>query len=297
MASTRAVRGRRAERKVPRLPAPAGLALVVGVVLLVLMGCSPLHPSRDGSASTTPRTQATNLTTVTTHISPATTTSSNPSVTSRVIGRSVEGRPIEQFSLGSGARRVVLIGGIHGDEAGGEVARGFLEYLRRHPKALPADVELTIIPTANPDGEVAGTRGNANGVDINRNFPSRNWSSALQTGDTPALGLTGGEAAGSEPETKALLACLAEGCDLAITLHSFGGLIDFDGPGASDLAKRMSEVSGLPISHMAHQAYVTGSLGTYVPERYDAPVITVELEGPDLSPGLRAALLSAASGL
>ena len=191
---------------------------------------------------------------------------------------------------------MVLIGGVHGDEAGGEVARRFLEYLRQHPRALAAGVGLTIIPSANPDGEAAGTRGNANGVDINRNFPSRNWSSVLQTGDAPAQGLTGGEAAGSEPETKALLACLAEGCDLVITLHSVGGLIDFDGPGASDLATRMSEVAGLPVSHMAHQGYVTGSVGTYVPERYGAPVITVELEGADLSPGLRAALLLAAAG-
>ena len=61
-------------------------------------------------------------------------------------------------------------------------------------------------------------------------------------------------------------------------------------------AEAMSDICGLPVRHMVHQQYVTGSLGIFVPERYGAPVITVELEGPELSPGLRKALLFAIGG-
>ncbi len=200
------------------------------------------------------------------------------------------------FTAGEGPRRVVVLGDIHGDETGGDVARDLLDYLQGHPEDLPEETELAIIPVANPDGKALGTRGNANMVDLNRNFPSRNWSAALGSGDTPAEGLTGGVAAGSEPETKALLACLAEGCDLVVSLHSFGGLIDFDGAGSEEIAEGMSNICGLPVRHMVYQQYVTGSLGTFVPERYGAPVITVELDGPELSWGLRTALVFAIGG-
>lgn len=268
-------------------------ALAAGATLVLLGACSSAPPALSGIGAAAGPVVAGTSTTTNSESALHTTTSSAPVFAQEVIGKSVDGRPIEMFTAGEGLRRVIVLGDIHGDETGGDVARGLLDYLARHPEDLPEATELVIIPVANPDGEALGLRGNANMVDLNRNFPSRNWSAALGGGDTPAQGLTGGIAAGSEPETKALLACLAEGCDLVVSLHSYGGLIDFDGAGSEEIARRMSEICGLPVRHMVHQQYVTGSLGIYVPERYGAPVITVELDGTELSPGLRKALLFA----
>jgi protein MpaA len=273
-----------------------GIVVVTLVgALLLLPGCED-HPTVKAAEDTTART-ATSGATAPTATAPsaeaATTTTSESPFGRQTIGRSVQGRPIELFSLGSGSRVVLIIGGIHGDETGAEVAKKLLGYLELIPDALPAGVRLRVVPSANPDGEAVGTRGNANGVDINRNFPSHNWSSRLNPSDPNSAGLTGGAAPGSEPETQALLGCLSGNCDLVISLHSAGGIIDYDGAAAAPIAERMSAASGLPVGHLVYQNYVTGSLGAYVPERYGVPVITVELKDATLTAALRTALLTA----
>ena len=84
----------------------------------------------------------------------------------RVIGHSVEGRPIIASRMGTpGGRVVLLIGMIHGDETKGSL---ITQLLRTMP--TPVGIDLWLIDTMNPDGFAAGTRGNANGVDLNRNF-------------------------------------------------------------------------------------------------------------------------------
>src|SRR5260221_12159828 len=85
-----------------------------------------------------------------------------------LLGRSVDGRPIVAYELGdpSAARKVLVVGCIHGDEPAGThvVAR-----LARLP--APHGADLWLVPTINPDGQAAGTRQNAHRVDLNRNFP------------------------------------------------------------------------------------------------------------------------------
>jgi len=89
----------------------------------------------------------------------------------RVIGHSVEGRPIIASRMGTpGGRVVLLIGMIHGDETKGAL---ITQLLRTMP--TPVGLDLWLIDTMNPDGFAAGTRGNANGVDLNRNFET-GWS-------------------------------------------------------------------------------------------------------------------------
>jgi protein MpaA len=86
-----------------------------------------------------------------------------------VLGRSVQGRAIVSFEVGDldSRRRELLVGCIHGDEAAGVAIARALE------QAAPPGLDLWVIPALNPDGVVAGTRGNAHRVDLNRNFPWR----------------------------------------------------------------------------------------------------------------------------
>ncbi len=214
----------------------------------------------------------------------------------QTVGMSVNGRTIEVYAFGSGSWRVLIIGGVHGNEHGGPVARELVKYLEQHPEDVPGGVFLQIIPSANPDGEVAGTRSNARGVDINRNFPSQNWSSDLDPGAAPSKGLTGGISPGSEPETKAMLSVLDDGWDIVISLHSSGGIVDLDGEGGEAIAQRMSALSGFPVEGLSYQSYITGSMGVFLPERYQIPVITFELLSAELSDNIREALLSTLDG-
>jgi len=153
-----------------------------------------------------------------------------------VIGRSVEGRPIILFgdSAPDPALKVLVIGAIHGGEvAGMRIARKLIA------GAAPARTELLGVPTVNPDGVAAGSRGNAHGVDLNRNFPYR-WRP-----------LGGGEYSGagplSEPETRAAYGLiLREKPDVTIWFHQPFGLVDRP-EGNPFAAHRFAQLIGLPL--------------------------------------------------
>lgn len=85
-----------------------------------------------------------------------------------LLGRSWQGRPIRTVEVGDrSGTRVLVVGCVHGDETGGIAVARALERLRPH------GLDLWIVPVLNPDGVAAGTRQNAHGVDLNRNFPWR----------------------------------------------------------------------------------------------------------------------------
>ena len=111
-------------------------------------------------------------------------------------GRSAQGRPLRVVRTGDPAApaRVLVVGSIHGNETAGHAVIARLR--RTRP---PRGVQLWTVVTANPDGVRAGTRQNARGVDLNRNFPFR-WSGGGRPFDT----YFPGRAAASEPETRAL---------------------------------------------------------------------------------------------
>jgi len=110
------------------------------------------------------------------------------------VGHSVEGRRIVAYELGdsTAARKVLVVGCLHGNECAG------IAVVNRLRQLGPIDgVDLWLVPDANPDGRRARARGNAHGVDLNRNFPNR-WrrlGGTFDSGPRPA----------SEPETRALM--------------------------------------------------------------------------------------------
>ena len=116
----------------------------------------------------------------------------------RVIGTSVKGRKIKAYRLGErGARKVVLISTMHGDEP---ATRHILHALREGDPIRGLD--LWVVPHYNPDGLARGTRKNAHGVDLNRNYPFR-WTDldgSYESGPEPA----------SEPETRAMMRFLRD---------------------------------------------------------------------------------------
>lgn len=186
------------------------------------------------------------------------------------LGTSVKKSPLIAEVLGEVSPVLHLYSGMHGDEPEA------VEFLNKFWKAelLNRNLRnLTIIyfPEINPDGLKASTRGNANGVDINRNFPSRNWEpSSKEKKNFP------GERVASEPETKAVMSLIDQfPPDAIISFHTWIPQVNFDGP-AEKLSKLISEANGYVVTE--HIGYPTpGSLGAYAGHDRNIPVVTLEL--------------------
>jgi len=192
------------------------------------------------------------------------------------LGKTVKGRDIMAAVYGSGPKRVLILGGIHGDEPHTTVlARSLAVNINR--ETLPPDLTLVIVPDVNPDGLMASTRVNANGVDINRNFPSKTWRS-----DYTEQKRYPGAQPSSEPETRAILALLERyPPHLVVTLHAALGCMNWDGPGGP-FAQVMADVNGYPLC--GSLGYETpGSLGLLVGIDKQVPTVTIELRAKNPS--------------
>lgn len=185
------------------------------------------------------------------------------------IGVSVRGLPIRCKTVGEGPRRVLWVGGIHGNEREGAVATANLESAFRSASDLWKHVTLTIIEDINPDGSAAGTRRNANRVDLNRNFPAKN---ALPK-SRPL----------SEPESRVLRDVIESvEPDTVLVAHSWGRkpkgpkrFINYDGP-AERLASIFELISGYPVKLSRHLPPTPGSLGSWVGIDRQIPILTIE---------------------
>lgn len=176
-----------------------------------------------------------------------------------VAGHSREGRPIEVRVLGDGERTVLILATIHGNEAAGTpLLHRLAEHLSTRPELLEGR-RVVLVPIANPDGFARGTRRNANGVDVNRNFETANSRSHAPL---------------SEPESRAVVALLERYRPaVVVSLHQPLRCIDYDGP-AKDLASAMAAAGGLPVRKLGAKP---GSLGSYVGLELGLPIVTVEL--------------------
>jgi hypothetical protein len=195
--------------------------------------------------------------------------------------------PRKIASLGAPPKRplrILLVGGIHGDEL--TSASIVFRWLQWVDEAEPGQYHWRVIPVANPDGLLASPaqRMNANGVDLNRNFPTPDWHSnahsywAIKTQRDPRR--FPGKDAMSEQETRWLHDQIESfKPNLIVSVHAPFGILDFDGP-----ARQPRRFGSLSLNRLG---IYPGSLGNYGGEHKNTPVITIELPHATSMPPLR----------
>lgn len=190
--------------------------------------------------------------------------------------QSFEGAPLFHLDHKSkvlNAKKIMVISLIHGDETeAGSLGRFWMERLMK----VDARNSWRVLPVANPDGVRLKTRANANGVDLNRNFPTTDWGAdAIKFWESEAHKSPRkfpGKVAGEEPEVKCLMKHLSDyKPDFVISIHTPLNVLDFDGP----KLKHNPQFSYLPWKSLGN---FPGSLGRYLWVERKIPVLTTELK-------------------
>jgi len=195
-----------------------------------------------------------------------------------IYGYSVYGTPLQIWMPERSKVDVLIFAGIHGEEPDSTVLLSRALRSLRQPSSSCA-----VILCANPDGVQLGTRGNANGVDLNRNFPSTNWTATPVThswnfNSDGRVALSPGPRPGSEPEALALQQVVERlKPRYIVSVHSPLGLID--DPENTDLGALFSARSGLPRTVLANET-TPGSFGSW---STDIGVATITYELPNQS--------------
>lgn len=190
--------------------------------------------------------------------------------------QSTQGREIiihEYFPRENGLKRKILVlGGIHGDELPAKILA--LRWKERLDRIKTPSNHWVVIPELNPDGYILKTRSNANGVDLNRNFPTKDWSDFALLDWEKKLKKNPrrfpGKSPGSEKEVQCLLKIIDEfKPELVVSIHIPYGQFDFDGPKDKKLKSQL-----LPWKRLGT---FPGSLGRYLWDERNVPVLTIEL--------------------
>lgn len=179
--------------------------------------------------------------------------------------------------------RILLVGGTHGDElASISIVFKWMHTLEKHHSGL---FHWHVVPLMNPDGALIkkSTRTNANGVDLNRNFPAPSdqflpisyWLKKTMSnkrrfpGDKPL----------SEPETRWLKREIEQfQPDVIVAIHAPYDLVDYDAPNRNNAPEKIG-----PLYKNLMGTY-PGSLGNYAGIHLGIPVITMELPYAGIMP-------------
>lgn len=184
---------------------------------------------------------------------------------------SAGGRRLAHWVFGREGHTTLVLGGMHGGErTPAMLSFRFLRWLEQNPSAV-AGGRIVVAPLIDPDGLVSGVRGNANHVDLNRNYPAKNWRPAV--GRNPNWH---GSRPASETETQFVLSLIeAYRPACIVSIHAPEACVNYDGP-ARQVAQVMSDACGLPVR--ASIGYPTpGSFGSYAGLDLGIPTVTFEL--------------------
>jgi len=178
-------------------------------------------------------------------------------------------------------RRILLVGGLHGDEFS-SISIVF-KWMERLEQGVGQQFHWRVMPCLNPDGLLRkpATRMNANGVDLNRNFPSPDWERRAPDywqrrthGDPRRFP---GKTPASEPEVKLLVAQIEQfRPDVIVSIHAPFGILDYDGP-----HRPPNRIGYL---HLHRLGTFPGSLGEYAGQFLGVPVVTLELPHAGILP-------------
>lgn len=157
-----------------------------------------------------------------------------------LLGYSVRGRRIIVRVVGDrgAARRILVVGCVHGDEPGGEAITRRLRTTRP-----PQGTAWWVLDEANPDGCRAHTRQNARGVDLNRNSP---WQ--WRRRGRPGTAFYSGPRPLSEPESRVINTLVRRVRPaVSVWFHQQAGLVDSSSGGSIAVERRYAARVGLPL--------------------------------------------------
>jgi hypothetical protein len=227
-----------------------------------------------------------------------------------VIGQSVESRPIEAYHFGTGEKKLVFVGALHGGYSWNTalLAYELIDYLTGDTAAVPTDLQVIVIPVANPDGlaKIVGTstrfdpalaphfdyaseisptgpeaagRSKAHGIDLNRNFECP-W---VRKGVWRDQEVDAGAAAFSEPESQVLRDFFLRELPVAVVFFDSAGDGVFASscngdplPGTFALLSAYGDASGYPQHNEFAYYKITGDAADWLATQ-NIPAITVEL--------------------
>lgn len=214
---------------------------------------------------------------------------------------SVEERPLVFAEIGNAksTNTTLILSLVHGDEITPlYISLKLADWLESNMDRLSRN-RVIFAPLVNPDGFFQKTkkRVNANGVDVNRNFATKDWAEkAINTWKIRYKSdprRNPGKMAGSEPETlfqQDLIERFKP--QKIISIHAPLNSMDYDGPQGLSLSafpkeyiKRCLELRSM--LKAVSSGFFPGSLGNYAGQERGIPTLTLELPSanPRYAPG------------
>jgi protein MpaA len=185
-------------------------------------------------------------------------------------GTSVKGEKIKAYKSDIDAPKFnYILGAVHGDEVeGAYLAIKLHEWLA---ETTEVSLPMIIVPIVNVDGYKAGTRVNGNGVDLNRNLPSAQW-----TPEAREAKYFPGKAPLSEPENQYLVSLFKKYPPrFILSFHSWYPVINYNGA-CKEIAEFLASYNKYPIEADFLSHPTPGSLGEFGPQEFKSPVLTFE---------------------